>query len=55
MRLIFLDLNLQGLCKVFLALSITDKFPNGLQPTQGSLQEFRLLQEVLLPEGAGVH
>ena len=27
----------------------------GLQPTQGSLQEFKLLQEVLLPEGAGVH
>ena len=27
----------------------------GLQPTQGSLQEFKLLQEILLPEGAGVH
>ena len=27
----------------------------GLQPTQGSLQEFKLLQEVLLLEGAGVH
>ena len=32
MRLIFLDLNLQGLCKVFLALSFTDKFPRTLAP-----------------------
>ena len=36
-------------------VGVRDEELMGLQPTQGSLQEFKLLQEVLLPEGAGVH
>ena len=36
-------------------VGVRDEELMGLQPTQGSLQEFKLLQEVLLLEGAGVH